>query len=101
MAEEQDGIIDSYGCSQPCCMHPVLSLSAMHPACRTERQALFRWLPACNFGVMLLVLLYQAPVEALLGHSFGPRQARMGTLCMCITRSMLLQPSSQDMRHGS
>ena len=46
---------------------------------RSERQALFRWLPACNFGVMLLALLYQAPFESILGHKLGPRQ--VGTRC--------------------
>jgi hypothetical protein len=39
---------------------------------RSERQALFRWLPLYNFAVMLLTLLYQSPFEDIWGHTLGP-----------------------------
>jgi hypothetical protein len=54
----------------------ALLLFRRRDALRLEGGRLFRWLPAYNFGVMLLTLLYQAPLEAVWGRPRGPRLAR-------------------------
>ena len=43
--------------------------------------ALFRWLPLYNFGVMLLSLAYQAPLQAL-WHGNPHRQVPLNIFCM-------------------
>ena len=54
----------------------ALLLFRRRDALRLEGNSLIRWLPAYNFGVMLLTLLYQAPLEAVWGRPRGPRLAR-------------------------
>lgn len=64
---------------------------------RTERQALFRWLPACNYGVMALTLLYQAPFEAILGHALGPRLVGASLLLLPFSAPPCMFPVSSDL----
>ena len=54
----------------------ALLLFRRRDALRLEGGRLFRWLPAYNFGVMLLTLLYQAPLADVWGRPHGPRLVR-------------------------
>ena len=54
----------------------ALLLFRRRGALRLQGNALFRWLPAYNFGVMALTLLYQAPFGDVWGRRHGPRLVR-------------------------
>ncbi len=54
----------------------ALLLFRRRDALRLQGGRLFRWLPAYNFAVMLLTLLYQAPFEDVWGRPYGPRLVR-------------------------
>ena len=50
----------------------ALLLFRRRDSLRLEGNRLFRLLPTCNFAVMLLTLLYQAPVINEWGRPYGP-----------------------------
>ena len=55
----------------------VLLLFRRRDALRLEGNRLFRLLSICNFAVMLMTLLYQAPVINKWGRPYGPELVRM------------------------
>ena len=58
----------------------VLLLFRRRDALRLEGNRLFRLLSICNFAVMLMTLLYQAPVINKWGRPYGPELVRMPRL---------------------
>ena len=58
----------------------VLLLFRRRDALRLEGNRLFRLLSICNFAVMLMMLLYQAPVINKWGRPYGPELVCMPRL---------------------
>lgn len=77
----------------------ALLLFRRRDALRTERQALFRWLPLYNFAVMAVTLAYQAPFNAAWDRSLRPYLVRhLCGNCTSMTRSAPIRPSEFQRR---